>query len=128
MRTVLRESTFAAHRRLYRSPYPSLPTANAARRHDPMTRIRVFREGDVPAAVELFTRARPENGWAAADCERYFHEVLFNNPWRDLAVPSWVAEADGRIVGFYVVLPRRMALNGRTLRAAVGCQIVVEPR
>jgi hypothetical protein len=93
-----------------------------------MTSIRVFREGDVPGAVELFARVRPENGWAAADCEHYFHEVLFNNPWRDLDVPSWIAEADGRIVGFYVVLPRRMALNGRTLRAAVGCQIVVEPQ
>ena len=93
-----------------------------------MTRIRVFDEGDVPGAVELFARVRPENGWAAADCEHYFHEVLFNNPWRDLDVPSWVAEADGRIVGFYAVLPRRMALNGRTLRAAVGCQIVVEPQ
>lgn len=91
-------------------------------------RIRTLEERDIPGAAALFARAAPANGWpTAVDRERYFREILFNNPWRELDLPSWVAEADGRVVGFYALLPRRMVFRGRMLRVAVGCQIVVDP-
>lgn len=34
---------------------------------------------------------------------------------------------DGRISGFYGVVPRRMLLRGRPLRVAMGCQFFVDP-
>ncbi|HYT15172.1 MAG TPA: hypothetical protein VEL80_02135, partial [Burkholderiales bacterium] len=72
-----------------------------------MATLRIFAEDDVPAAVELFGRVYPEHRWASqAACESYFREMLFDNPWHDLDLPSWVAEEDGRIVGFQAVLPR----------------------
>src|SRR5581483_9370431 len=93
-----------------------------------MARVRVFAEDDIPAAVALFGRVYPELRWTSqAACEAYFGEMLFQNPWRDLELPSWVAEENGRIVGFQVVLPRRMAFHGRSLRVAVGCQFLVDP-
>lgn len=93
-----------------------------------MTTIRVLAEADVPAAAALFARVYPEHRWTSrAACESYFHEVLFGNPWRDLDLPSWVAEESGRLVGLYATLPRRMQLRGRELRVAVGCQFMVDP-
>src|SRR5262245_15937026 len=72
-------------------------------------------------------RAHPEQGWPPAGCEAYFREILLANPWRDLGLPSWVAEEDGRMAGFAGVLPRRMAFRGRSIRVAVGCQFMVDP-
>jgi GNAT acetyltransferase-like protein len=93
-----------------------------------MAAIRVFAEGDVPGVAALFTRTYPGNRWASpATCEAYFREMLCNNPWRNLQVPSWVAQEDGRICGFYGVMPRRMLLRGRPIRAAIGCQFMVDP-
>ena len=95
---------------------------------DPATAtIRVLVEGDVPAVAALLARVYPEQRWSSrAACESYFREILFDNPWRDLELPSWVAEEDGRVSGFYAVMPRRMLLRGRPIRVAVGCQFVVD--
>jgi hypothetical protein len=93
-----------------------------------MATIRVLVEDDIPAAAALFGRVYPDNGWTSqAACEAYFREMLFDNPWCDPELPSWVAEEDGRISGFYAVMPRRMSLRGRPIRVAVGCQFMVDP-
>ena len=85
-------------------------------------------EDDVPAVVALFGRVFPEYRWTSqAACESYFREMLFNNPWYDPQLPSWVAEEGNRIAGFQAVLPRRMLLRGRPIRVAVGCQLMVDP-
>ena len=93
-----------------------------------MATIRVFAENDIGAAAALLARVSPEHGWrTAAECESYFRDILFDNPWRELELPSWVAEQDGRMAGFYAVIPRPMVVRGRRIRAAVGCQITVAP-
>ena len=67
-----------------------------------MATIRILAEDDVPAVAALFTRV-PEYRWSSQPAsESYFREMLFNNPWCDLQVPSWVAEENGRITGFYL--------------------------
>ena len=96
--------------------------------HAATATIRVFAEDDVPAAAALFARVYPEYRWRSQDaCEAYFREMLFDNPWRDPEIPSWVAEENGRLSGFYAVLPRRMLLRGRPIRVAVGCQFIMAP-
>jgi len=93
-----------------------------------MATIRIFAEDDVRAVAALFARIYPELHWSSqAAYESYFREMLFNNPWRDPELPSWVAEEDGRISGFYGVVPRRMLLRGRPIRVAMGCQFMVDP-
>lgn len=105
-----------------------LVAADRPQTHSAMATIRVLAEDDVPAAAALFTRVYPQHRWhSQAACESYFREILFDNPWRDLELPSWVAEENGRISGFYAVLPRRMLLRGRPIRVAVGCQFMVDP-
>lgn len=90
--------------------------------------IRVFTGDDVPAAAALFARVYPEHRWHSQDaCESYFREMLFENPWCDPEIPSWVAEEHGRLCGFYAVMPRRMLLRGRPIRVAVGCQFMIAP-
>jgi len=105
------------------------PSGLLRQRTDPAkATIRVFAEDDVPAVAALFARVYPEQRWSSqAACESYFRETLFDNPWRDLELPSWVAEEDGGISGCYAVLPRRMLLRGRPIRVAVGCQFMVDP-
>jgi hypothetical protein len=93
-----------------------------------MAKLRTFTEDDIPAAAALFARVYPESGWVSRPaCEAYFREVFFNNPWRDPELPSWVAENERRIVGFYGVMPRPMLLRERPIRVAVTCQFMVDP-
>lgn len=90
--------------------------------------IRVFAEEDAGPAAALFARVYPEHRWRSqAACESYFREMLFENPWRDPQIPSWVAEEHGRMTGFYAVQPRPMLLRGRPIRVAVGCQFIMDP-
>jgi len=93
-----------------------------------MATIRVLAEDDVPAVAAVFARVYPEHGWnSQAACESYFREMLFDSPWRDPELPSWVAEEDGRVAGFQVVIPRPMQFQGRPIRVAVSCQFMVDP-
>jgi hypothetical protein len=93
-----------------------------------MATVRPFVEDDIPAVAALFERAYPDQHWeSAAAREAYFREILFDNPWRDLDLPSWVAEEESRMAGFAGVMPRRMVFRGRAIRVAVGCQFMVDP-
>ena len=93
-----------------------------------MPMIRMLSERDVPGVAALFTRVYPIHRWnSQVACEAYFREMLFHNPWRDLELPSWVAEEDGGISGCYAVMPRPMLFRGRKIRVAVGCQFMVDP-
>ncbi len=102
--------------------------ANAQQTHSAVATIRILAEDDVPAVAALFARVYPQYRWhSQAACESYFREMLFDNPWRDPELPSWVAVQDGRIVGMQTVMPRPMRFQGRPLRVAVSCQFMVDP-
>lgn len=94
------------------------------------THIRPLREDDLDAVADLLLRVYPHHAWASsAACARYLHEVLFGHPWRDLDIPSWVAEEGAHLCGVYALMPRRMRLGARPVTVAVGCQFMVdEPR
>ena len=93
-----------------------------------MATIRVLAEDDISAVTALFARVYPQHRWhSQAACESYFREMLFDNPWYDPELPSWVAEQDGRIIGTQTVMPRPMHFQGRPLRVAVSCQFMVDP-
>src|SRR5215831_1545655 len=93
-----------------------------------MATVRRLGEDDIPAACALFSRVHPDERWTSqAACEAYFREILLDNPWSDLELPSWAAEEEGRLTGFAGVVPRRMVFRGRPIRVAVGCQFMVDP-
>lgn len=91
--------------------------------------IRAFSEADLPAVAALFMRVFPEHGWSsAAECTGYFREIFFDNPWQESsATPSWVAEAEGWVVGFAGTVGRPMLFRGAPIRVAVGCCFIVDP-
>jgi hypothetical protein len=92
-----------------------------------MAAVRAFTPGDIPAVVQLFSRVYPATRWnSQAECEAYFQQIFFANPWVDPALPAWVAMDGARAVGFIGVMPRPMRLRGRSLRAAVVTQLMVE--
>lgn len=93
-------------------------------------RVRPFLKEDVPPVADLYKRVflgthRP----VSYDLANYFEEVFFRNPWYQEDLPSLVyQEADGKIVGFQGVLPRRMQLQDRQIQAAVALHLMVEPQ
>lgn len=92
------------------------------------TAVRACTEADIPAVIALFERVYPKHRWAdRIECERYLHEMLFGNPWRDLELPSWLSEEHGLVTGFIGIMPRKMLLQNRPIRAAVGFLFMVDP-
>jgi hypothetical protein len=87
--------------------------------------LRPLAQADVPGLALLHARLYP--GASPALYAGYALEMLFRNPWADPAIPSWLAELDGRMVGALGVVPRRMRLGERSLRVAVSCQLMVDP-
>lgn len=93
-----------------------------------MATIRPLEKGDIPRVSELFLRVSPEARWESPEaCGRYVQKLLFENPWRHLDIPSWVAEEGGALSAFYLLVPRSMMFRGERIRVAVGCQISVDP-
>ena len=89
--------------------------------------VRPLATGDIPAVAQLFSRVHPRAYWnSPAECEAYFHQMFFANPWVDERLPSWVAMEGARAVGFIGVIPRPMRLRQRPLQAAVVTQLMVE--
>lgn len=91
--------------------------------------VRSFVEGDVSQLAELYQEIFPGSDRLSPQILRsYIEEVFFNNPWRELALPSLVYQDNGgKIGGFLGVIPRWMLLNGQPLRVAVSNSFMVEP-
>src|SRR4051812_47338820 len=93
-----------------------------------MPTLRHFTQDDLPAMADLFWRVYPQYRWDSKEAfAAYCRAMLFGNPWRELDIPSWVAEENGQMVGLMAVLPRPMQFQGKPIRAAVPCQFMVDP-
>lgn len=94
-----------------------------------MGQIRQLAADDIPQVVDLCEKVfGANNSYSPQTLAAYLEEILFRNPWSDSTLPSLVyQEANGRMVGFLGVLPRRMEMNGQPLRVAVGNYFMVEP-
>jgi hypothetical protein len=92
-----------------------------------MTEIRPVRPDDVPAIAALFQRTfRGPRRTAPAALERYLAELLFEDPGREPDMASQVAADGPELRGFIGVLPLRMAVAGRTIRAAAAGSLMVD--
>jgi hypothetical protein len=90
--------------------------------------VRQFVGNDIPDVARLHSRVWPNPGCTPSVYDEYFRRVFIGNPDSDPALPSLVFEDEsGRVVGFIGVVPRRLVADGRTYRAAVSSQFVVEP-
>jgi len=91
--------------------------------------IRPFQRDDIPRVLELFRTAFLNNGnHAPAGLDSYFDRAIFQNPWYDEELPSFVhANGDGSIDGFVGVQPKRLSLRGSRLRLAVATKLMVAP-
>ena len=97
-----------------------------------MGRVRVLEERDIPHVVGLHRRIYPVPGGAANAPLNgeyaYFKEIFLDTPWAADDQPSLVYEDDsGTPIGFLGVMPRRMVLHGRPVRAAITAHFIVDP-
>jgi hypothetical protein len=93
-----------------------------------MCRIRPLVEHDLADVALLYSKIYRDTMRSSSDVlQSYFREVLLQNPWRDMNLPSWVYEDHGKIVGVIGIIPRRMSFEGKPLRMAVGCSLFVDP-
>lgn len=93
-----------------------------------MATIRPFEPGDALEAAKLFLVVSPESRWPSVErLAQYMREVLFESPWYDPEIPSWVAVENGKIIGVESIVPRPMMHGNRAIRAAVSCQSYVHP-
>src|SRR5215510_4806114 len=96
-----------------------------------MNSVRSFTKNDIPQVVKLFQKVFFNNGQTSppsSKLDAYFEDMFFHNPWAEEEIPSLVYETrDGAIIGFIGIIPRRMLLRGRPIRAATSMHFMVEP-
>jgi hypothetical protein len=94
-----------------------------------MAGVRPFVEGDVVAVADLVWKVlHGRDGHSPPSLKVYFSELFLHNPWRDDGIVSNVYEDnEGRIVGFFGAVPRRMTIQGKRIRLAFGSNFVMDP-
>lgn len=90
--------------------------------------VRPLVETDVPIVADLVWRVLHERqGSAPASLKTYIDELFLRNPWvQDDIRPLVYQDAEGKIVGFFGIVPRPMSIQGKTYRFAFGSNFVVE--
>ena len=91
--------------------------------------VGVCAEDDVGQVADLHCKVFYGGTPPASDGLRsYYREVFFRNPWVDKDLPSLVyRSAQGKVVGFNGVIPRRMSFDGKPIRVAVSHRLMVDP-
>jgi hypothetical protein len=94
-----------------------------------MPGTRPFVKADVHPVTDLVWKVLHERKGPSPDrLKTYFDELFLQNPWTGDGTSSYVYEdAQGKIVGFFGVVPRRMSYQGKTIRLAFGSNFVVDP-
>lgn len=89
--------------------------------------IRLCKPSDISQVARLFHRAfRPQATEGSAALERYLHALFLEHPWQDDEIASRVfVSPQGLVEGFIGVLPLRMSLRGRVVKAAVASSLMV---
>ena len=91
--------------------------------------LRPFAEADIESVSDLIWRVLHERkGPAPASLRDHLRVLFLQNPWMDEGIVSRVFEnTQGKIMGFFGAVPRRMSLQGETIRLAFGSNLVVDP-
>jgi hypothetical protein len=95
-----------------------------------MAGVRPFVESDIPLVADLIWRVLHEYTTAApASLHVHLDDLFFHNPWAEEGIVSRVLEdAQGKITGFFGAVPRRMSVQGKTIRIAFGSNFVMDPQ
>ena len=93
------------------------------------SRVRPFAQDDLPGVVALYERVfANRTGRSPRETAGYLETILCRNPWADPALPSLVLEdAAGRVAGCLGVMPRRLWMGRRPIRAVITHTFMVEP-
>jgi hypothetical protein len=92
-----------------------------------MTEIRDLTADDIPAVAKIFQKVfRNPKDAPPPGLIRCMNDLFFEHPWRDPEISSKVYVTPEGVIGGYIgVIPLRMNLNGRVLRAAAPTTIAV---
>ncbi len=92
-----------------------------------MTEIRSLTAEDIPAVAKIFQKVfRNPKDPPPAGLIQCMNELFFEHPWRDPEISSKVYITPEGVIGGYIgVIPLRMNINGRVLRAAAPTTIAV---
>jgi hypothetical protein len=93
-----------------------------------MTAIRPLQPDDIPSVAGLFQRIFRNSARPAPEAlTACLADLFLQHPWQDPDLGSRVhVGADGAIGGFVGVLPLRLTLHGKPVRAAVAGSLMVE--
>jgi hypothetical protein len=93
-----------------------------------MTGIRPLERDDLPSVASLYEHVMRSGSRAGTPAlVSYFERTLFDYPWFDPELPSYVYTEDGRVIGFVACYTRRMQFEGRAIRLACSGQLVSDP-
>ncbi len=91
--------------------------------------LRPFVERDIPSVADLVWKVLHERkGPAPSSLRAHLQSLFLHNPWMDDGIVSRVFEnTEGKLLGFFGAVPRRMSIQGETVRLAFGSNLVVDP-
>jgi hypothetical protein len=90
--------------------------------------LRPFIEDDVSRVADLIWKVLHERtGRAPISLRTHLNDLSLRNPWMDDGIVSRVFEStEGKLLGFFGAVPRRMSIQGQTIRLAFGSNLVVD--